>query len=190
MTKQHVVLCRGLALMTWYTVGRAIEVGLLCAVVWKSIVALEYSDTNVVCPGKVALFVRFIVIYCSTKLVVCACDAVTCERRSEAHFRNRTALDILLALLTGLVGQLCILGACDQPLNDVAQLYVTLQYATAAWLVPCLLGMLWLPDPAPGPAPPRTAPERSTPRPSADEVLRDAFNGESPVLVLDDEEYH
>jgi len=190
MTKQHVVLCRGLGLMTWYTVGRAAEVALLGVVVWKSIAALEYSDTNVVCPHRVTSFVRFIAVYCIAKLAVVLYDTVVCERRSEAYFRNRTALDILLALLTGLVGQLLILGACDQPLNDVAQLHVTLQYATAAWLAPCWLAMLWLADPAPGPAPAPTAPKCRTPRPSADEVLRDAFNGESPVLVLDDEEYH
>jgi len=146
-------------------------------------VALHYSDTNVVCPRKVTRFVRFVAFYCIAKLAMVLYDTLMCERRSEAHFRNSTVLDILLALLMGLVGQLCILGACDQPLNDVAQLYVTLQYATAAWLVPCLLGMLWLAGPA-EPAPPRC----NTPRPSPEEALRDAFNGESPVLVLDDEE--
>lgn len=182
MTKRHVVLCRGLGLMTWYTVGRVAEVVLLCAVVWKSFAALQYSDTNVVCPRKVTSFVWSIAMYCIAKLLVVAYDTFVCERRSEAHFRNRTALDILLALLMGLVGQLYILGACDQPLNDVAQLYVTLQYATAAWLAPCWLAMLWLADPVAS-APPRCC----TPRPSPEEALRDAFNGESPVLVMDDE---
>ena len=182
MPSAHVVFCRGLVLLTWYIVCRFVEAALLCVVAWQSVGALSNNDNYIVCPRKVTGFVWVILLHCIAKLAACAYDTVQCSRSSEVQYLRRTGGEVVLALLLGLLGQLYVLGACDQQKNNVAQLYVTLQFGTAACLAPSYLAMIWLAQPVSV-----ATPRCRTPRQGAEDALWDAFNGESPVLVLDDE---
>ena len=161
-------------------VGRAAQVVALAVLVWMSIKALASSESG--CPGKVVAFVAFILASSLAQLALFAWETARCHSPSESMYVRRTALSIALALLLGLVGQLYILGACDRPLHDVTQLFVALQYAIVGWDVPALAVMLWIV--AAEPAAPALA-RVGTPRPSPESELRDAFDGDSPVLTLD-----
>jgi len=161
----------------YYMIARAVETILLAILVWKSIGALASSESS--CPGKVTQFVWFILLSSLAKLAVLIC----CYR---VPVLQRPVLIIVLALLLGLVGQLYILGACDQPLNDVTQLFVTLQYAIIGWEVPGLAAMLWIVSAEPAkPAVTRCATPRPSPEDEVRDELQDAFDGASPVVELD-----
>lgn len=191
MASDQELLCRGFWLMVFYVVGRVTVFAIEGYVVFRSIGALFYNNTNVTCPAKVSEYVWFIFIYCIAQLIETTNDASKRETKTEKAFREKLLSDAFVALLLGLVGQLYILGACDQPLNDTVKIYLILQWATVAWMVPCLVAICVL-----NKEDVHESPHRTTPRPTlkacSDGELQRAFDGAfpdgSPALALEEQE--
>ena len=167
------VLCRGFGLMVYYLVGRAAMFGMTCYMVYESIRALFYNDVNVTCPAKVSEFVWFIFIYSICEILEDAKETKERKTKPVEAFRNKIRFDAFVALLLGLVGQVYIVGACDQPLNDTVKIYVIMQCATVLWMAPCLVAIYVLEKADVPPNPARS----TTPRPCGDNEIRDAFDG-------------
>jgi len=191
MPTDQEVLCRGFGLMVYYAVGRISMFCADCYMVYESVRALFYSDTNVSCPDKVTEFVWFIFIWCTVKIIDDAMEAKARKTKTVKDFHQKVVFDAVVALIVGLVGQLYIVGACDQPLNDTVKIYLILQWATVAWMVPCLVAICVL-----NKEDVHESPHRTTPRPTlkacSDGELQRAFDGAfpdgSPALALEEQE--
>jgi len=191
MPTDQEVLCRGFGLMVYYAVGRISMFCADCYMVYESVRALFYNDANVTCPAKVSEFVWFIFLYCICEILDDAKQVKERKTNTVEAFRKKIWFDTFVALLLGLVGQLYIVGACDQPLNDTVKIYLILQWATVAWMVPCLVAICVL-----NKEDVHESPHRTTPRPTlkacSDGELQRAFDGAfpdgSPALALEEQE--
>jgi small-conductance mechanosensitive channel len=158
---------RGLALLVFYTVGRLAESAASFAVAYLANRALFYNDSTVPCPYRVSALVWFAMVYCGCVFAKNVWELSRSGWRSERTMMLELALQLAVCIIVMIVIGVGFFRRCDQPLSEVVTAYLVLQGCTVVWLIVCLVAMSVLCEPA---AATRRPP---TPRPRADEVVRD-----------------